>query len=1029
MPPDLLPSYSLGPLLGLAINGTLCLCCLVLGLMYPRYKPLKSLALFYGALVCFFSGFAAYGLQISPAWILSWYRLMLLGLAWLPFTWLMFCRDLRGQAPSALYYPCLAVALVATAALHLVDHPAVLGLPLQFHAHGGVWRPQSWLARPLIYVYVLVTNLAFIYLSCFRWWRTPPRPPFVAPMCWGLGIWLLMGVHDAALSVGYRVPGPWNLQWLGGLWFSMCQVAAVGLYFRDVLRASQRVQDELRHNKLRFQEVAEMSPSAIGECDTSLNLTFANRAALEMLGYHAADLDRGINLLDLAPAGRLEAGRRVLERLLANGAAGCEEVSLRRKDGRQINALVNFAPIVREGRVVGGRAAALDITERTRIAQALMRSEERYRTILEQMEDGYFETDLQGALTFCNDSLGRMLQYNREELSGMSYRQYMEPQLAARVLEECNQVYRTGRSQKSSDWRIITKSGQIRHVQSSISLRRDARGTVRGFRGVARDVTQSKLAEQDRQARLEAQLASQAKSQFLAKMSHEIRTPINAIMGMSELAAESGQDPIALGTYLEAISREASVLMSLVNDVLDFTKIEAGKLSLERVEFGPRDLVEGLASNFAHLARRNRVDLYCLVDPGLAARVLGDPGRLSQMLANLVMNALKFTAQGEIYLTVEAREGPHGGQLATFRVEDTGIGIARAKLESIFESFTQADASTTRRYGGSGLGLTIVKELAELMGGSIGVESQEGQGSVFWFQVPLAVPSGPRAAPWRPRAEPGSRVLLWHQSGRGGQAAEQYLRHLGWRVLRAASPGQVLALAGGCQAVVLGLAGAPLARGKLDPDFGEQLRARPLAPLLVLAPPGQTVGETALADLSPPGTVITQPLGLGDLARGLEQALGLTVGPARSPAPLASTVSQREQHLRPGLSVLVAEDYLSNRLMVQRHLTLAGCQVTVAEDGRQALEAFERQSFDLVLLDVEMPGLDGHAACRGMRALEARRAAAGGGASRVPVVAMTAHATQEHQRACLAAGMDDHLCKPFRRADLLAVVRKWTEAS
>ncbi|MBI5522020.1 MAG: PAS domain S-box protein [Desulfarculus sp.] len=1019
MPPETIPIHSLGPIIGLAINATLCLCCLVLAVMYPQYRPLKSLCVFYAALVCFFLGFAAYRFQISQAWIIYWYRIMLQGLVWLPLTWLMFARDLRGARNGVLYYICLAVGLAVTAALYLSDHPAVLGLPLTFHAHGGVWRPQSLLLRPFIYAFALLVSLACIALSYLRWWRERPRPGFVTPLTGGLAVWLLAGVHDAALSLGFATPFGRNLIWLGGLCYSMFQVVAVGLYFRDVLGAQDKMRGELRDTQARFQEVAEMSPSAIAECDTQLNVTYANRAALEMLGYGPQDLAQGLSLLQLG-GGEVPPGQAgLLARLVLAGTSGYEELRLRRKDGRHIHALVNYAPIIKDGVVTGGRAAVLDISERTRTAKALKASEERYRNILDQMEDGYYETDLKGNFTFFNDSVGRMLEYSRQELMGMSYRQYMDGEQAERIFKEFNEVFLSGRPQKAFDWQIITKSGQRRFFQSSISLMRDGQGQPVGFRGVARDITQLKLAEQDRQARLQAQLASQAKSQFLAKMSHEIRTPINAILGMSELAAEGELDP-AQAKYLATIQHEAQALMSLVNDILDFTKIEAGKLKLESLEFAPRALVEGLAMSFAQLARRGGVDLYCRVDPSLPALALGDPVRLNQMLTNLVMNAIKFTARGEIGIEVEPAPGEDPASLVRFTVADTGIGIAPGKLESIFESFTQADASTTRRYGGSGLGLTIVKEMAQLMGGTIGVRSQEGQGSAFWFQVPLA-PAGPPGLAAPPGAE---AVLLWHQSARGGQAAAQYLEALGHGVRLASSPDQALALAPGCRLVVWGLSsqdGPPAPALAQVAGFGGP-------PLLVMTPPGQARPSPQVLDLMP-AALVCQPLCMDDLARALDLALGR--GPLLAPQALPPVPPQAQATGRPGSGprVLLAEDYPTNQLLALRHLERIGCRVVVAEDGRQAVEAFGGRDFDLVLMDVQMPEMDGYAATRAIRSLEARRAGAGQDGGRVPIIALTAHATTEHRAQCFAAGMDDYLAKPFRRGDLLAMVEKWAGAA
>ena len=513
-------------------------------------------------------------------------------------------------------------------------------------------------------------------------------------------------------------------------------------------------------------------------------------------------------------------------------------------------------------------------------AETLRQSEEKYRSILDAMNTGYFELDLRGWLIFGNEALGRILGRPSEELMGGLIRGLVAPKSRAKVGALLARVRETGRPVRGQ-WTMVHHDGHTLPVEGTISPVINTAGEATGVRGILNDISQRKQTEALRQAATEAKAANRAKGTFLARMSHEIRTPLNGIIGMTELALDS-----ALNEHqqelLTVIHSEAGALHNLISDILDFSKIEAGKLELEQIPFNLRALIDEFSAGMSLRAKHKGLSFTTHIASDIPPAVVGDPGRLRQILANLTDNALKFTPAGTI--TLQAVSDGECPDTVRFSVTDTGIGIPRDKQETIFEGFAQADGSTSRRYGGTGLGITISRQLAELMGGKLGLESTEGNGSTFWFTLPFSRQEMP--------------VL---------PVSEQH-------------------------------------------------------------------------------------------------------------APEAI----RDAH------ILLAEDYPTNQLVARRHLEKAGYMVDVAENGAQAVEAFRRRRYDLILMDILMPVMDGYEAAQAIRALERDTHAA---ESRVPIVAMTAHAMRGCHEQCLEAGMDDYITKPLSRTAFLDRVDRWLDPS
>ncbi|WP_115553975.1 CHASE domain-containing protein [Xanthomonas arboricola] len=854
--------------------------------------------------------------------------------------------------------------------------------------------------------------------------------------------WIVTAHPTASFVASLNQTSPWLV---GGLVMAASSLfaALLGLYFSNGLR-----REEVLRKQMELAALVSHSSEAIVAETPDGRITHWNPAAEAMFGYTAEEaIDQDLTLL-LSPQPYAMPQIEHADEAYPTNASAAQ--SMRHRDGHHVHVLASKAPIIEpDGTLSGHSHFFRDISERVRSHQRIVdlnaslehqvaeRTSELVkfsvlqRAILAHAGYAIIATDSSGFVTLFNRAAEKLLGYNAEDVIGRrKASQFVEPEElqdrahllseqtgvpVAHTLEAVAALTSLGRSD-TSEWTYVGYDGRRLPVLLTLSTLRDDNDQVIGYLGVAVDLTEQKLHEKQLRLAMDAaKSANQSKSDFLANMSHEIRTPMNAILGMLYLLQRS-ELPGAAQDMVTKIDRSARTLLEIINDILDFSKIEAGRIDLERAPFDLNQLFDNIADLMRSSLSAKPVEMIVEPLPRDSRWLLGDALRINQVLVNLVGNAIKFTEQGEVVLSV--RRFPSGDPNKVkllFSVRDTGIGISKEKQSLIFSPFLQADTSTSRRYGGSGLGLTISRRLIELMGGELEVESVPGRGSEFYFVVTLEKAAPPKAQQDLPALPPEAmpRVLIADDHDAALSNLVRITTDLGWRVDAVASGQAAL------QAIEQ--ASEPYDIFLLDwrmPDIdgvaiAREIRARAAPgphPVIVMV----TAYERRLLEQHPEqqdlDAVMTKPVTSAALHRLVEQLVDQRPG-ARPVTP--TFVARRLE----GTHLLLVDDSEINCEVAQRILEGEGAMVTVAHDGEQAINTLKRAPdlFHLVLMDVQMPVVDGYEATRRLRQIPALAS--------LPVIALTAGAFRPQQEKALEAGMNGFIAKPFNVEELVTAIR------
>jgi len=701
-------------------------------------------------------------------------------------------------------------------------------------------------------------------------------------------------------------------------------------------------------------------------------------------------------------------------------------------DGRITWASTTKLPLRdKDGKIIGTFGVSRDITHRKQTEAALREAieqaelnQQRARSIVDSAYDAYVAMDADGLIIDWNRQAEKTFGWSRKEAVGKPLHELIiPPSYREAHLAGVRNFLATGEGpllNRRIEVPALRRDSSEFPVELTIAPIRQGEDWL--FSAFLHDITLRKQTEEEmRRARQAAEAASQSKSEFLANMSHEIRTPMNAIIGMTELLLDTALN-MEQRDYLETVKKSADALLSVINDILDFSKIEAGKLELDHSPFDLRDMLGEMLTTLALRAHQKGLELAAHVAPPVPETVIGDPVRLRQILINLVGNAIKFTERGEVVIDVcQEEKSPSGDVVLHFLVRDTGIGIPEDKQKLIFEAFAQADGSTTRRYGGTGLGLAISSRLVERMGGRLWVESESGQGSSFHFTARFGHHGAALEKPSRP--EPGRlrglSALVVDDNATNRYILTEILSQWQMRptaVENAAAALRALELAkqkGEPFALILLDAHMPGVDGFM---LAERIRTNSNltgATVMMLSSASHPIDARRCQELGLAAYLI-KPIKQAELYRAILAALGAPVArPASQPRPALTRAGR-------SLRVLLAEDNAVNQKLAVRLIEKQGHSIAVVSNGQEALEALEREPFDLVLMDVQMPDMDGFETTAAIRARERDNG------RHIPILAMTAYAMKGDRERCLECGMDDYVSKPIQPRELWEAIERLT---
>jgi PAS domain S-box-containing protein len=836
----------------------------------------------------------------------------------------------------------------------------------------------------------------------------------------------------------------------------------------------KRTETALRESESLYRALFEGTGTAMAIIEEDTTISLVNTEFEFFTGLTKQEVEGRRSWLEFTPPVELPRLTEYhdLRRVDPDAAPRRYELQLRDREDRLRDIYLTVAMIPGTTKSV---CSMLDITERKRAGEGLRESQRRLADIINFLPDATFVIDRDGKVIAWNHAIEMMTSVPAEAILGKGDFEYSLPFYGERrpilidlVLSgnpDVEQRYvrreRQGKVLVGEAYVPGLRGGGI-YLAGTAAALYDSKGEIVGAIESIRDITDRRRAEDDlKKAKEEAErvnreleainrqmeesieranimaqaagAANLAKSEFLANMSHEIRTPMNGIIGFTTLMLETDLDG-EQREYADAVKVSAENLLALINDILDFSKIEAGRLTIEPIPFDLRTTVEQLTDMLVVRAEEKGLSLVVRYAHDAPRRVIGDPGRIRQVLTNLISNAVKFTEKGHVLIDVTCEVKPDAPAAFHFRVEDTGIGIPESKLEYIFEKFTQADASTTRRYGGTGLGLAISKQLVECMGGGVGVESREGKGSAFWFSLPMAVD---RESPVEciPEADlSGVRILVVDDREINRRVLEDQVACWGMRYSSCGSNDEALAMLRKAHDAEDPYQIAVIAyhdEQSASEDLGRRIKADAglkQTILLMIASIGkrgdakrmQDVGFAAYLVKPVHSSILMDALATAWSAGLTGQTIALitrhSLAEARAGKKTADSPAAPAERVR----VLVAEDNPVNQKLAIRMLEKFNMSVDIAATGREVLAMLEKGAYDLVFMDCQMPEMDGYEATARIRQSEQDSG------KHLPIIAMTANAMQGDREKCLSAGMDDYIAKPIRRESITEMLQKWT---
>jgi PAS domain S-box-containing protein len=785
------------------------------------------------------------------------------------------------------------------------------------------------------------------------------------------------------------------------------ELEGVIFVYQDITER-KKTAEELEKRQKYLESILFNAPSATVVADAQFRITEWSPAAETLFGYARTEvLGKNVDDVVTRPDHKTEAEN--FSKLTYRGEVTEPIESIRyRKDGSPICVIISTSPIIIGNELIGGIAIYRDITERKKTEETIQREAAKLSAMITGMEEGVLFIDSEDRILEINVYFLRLLGKKRQEAIGQKLWDFA-PSLAQDKLQNPVEGFKTKSPSPPESIEMPFMGLESIFRLQPVYLNLNYEGLIINMIDVTELI----------QARKQAMEASRAKSEFLANMSHEIRTPMNGIFGMTELALDT-RLTAEQREYMEAVQASAESLMTIINDILDFSKIEAKRLDLENINFSLRDTLHLIVSGLALPAQKKGLELIYSVSAEVPDQVVGDPGRLRQVLTNLLGNSIKFTDQGDVFVSAEVDSRVDHKIKLHFRVKDTGIGIPPDKLETVFEPFAQVDSSTTRVYGGTGLGLAIVSQLVSLMGGRIWVESNLGEGSTFHFlmTLTLAEKAEEEVVPVEFEDIKYLPVLVVDDNATNRRVLSEMLTNWSMRPQEAENAARALKmLEQGRQS------GQGFRLVLLDanmPDMNsfelvEEIKRAPGLgnPLIMMLSSAGFRGDAARCRKLGVSAYLTKPVKQSFLLDAILMALG-AAPQKRAKPPLITRFSLQQAHQK--YSILLAEDNIINQKVAVRILENHGHTVRVVGNGLEVLSALEKGSFDCILMDVQMPQMDGFQATAMIRKKEK------GTGRHIPIVAMTAHAMKGDREKCLESGMDDYISKPLKPFEILKTV-------